>query len=77
MDFGKATDELMKGLTREEIAAGLGCSLSSVRQAKLEEGNAARRSPPKGWETALADMAEMEGLRLLGLAKSLRKLRRK
>ena len=73
MDFGKVTDELMKGLTREEIAKGLGCSLSSVRQAKLEEGNAARRSPPRGWEEALAHLAEKEGNRLLRLAKSLSK----
>jgi hypothetical protein len=73
MDFAKATDELMKGLTRQEIAKGLGCSLSSVRQAKLGEGNAARRSPPQGWETRAAAMAEKEANRLLRLAKALQR----
>ncbi len=71
MDFAKATDELMKGLTRDEIAKGLGCSLSSVRQAKLEEGSAAYRSPPQGWEGKLAHLAEKEGNRLLRLAKAI------
>jgi len=71
MDFNKATDELMGGLTRADIAKGLGCSLSSVRQAKLGEGNAARRSPPQGWESKVATMAKKEGERLLRLSKAL------
>jgi hypothetical protein len=73
MDFDKATDELMGGLTRATIAKGLGCSLSSVRQAKLGKGNAGRRSPPQGWEAKLAGLAEKEGTRLLRVAKALEK----
>jgi hypothetical protein len=73
MDFGTATDELMGGLTRADIAKALGCSLSSVRQAKLGDGNAARRSPPQGWEGPLAALAEKEGNRLLRLSKALDK----
>lgn len=73
MDFKKATDELMAGLTRAQIAKGLGCSLSSVRQAKLGEDNAAYRSPPDGWQSKAAAMADREANRLQRLAKALKK----
>ncbi len=73
MDFKKATDELMAGVTRGQIAKGLGCSLSSVRQAKLSEDNAAHRSPPQGWEAKVAAMAEKEANRLQRLAMSLQR----
>ena len=37
MDFKKATEELMAGMTRGEIADALGVSEATVRQARLDE----------------------------------------
>ena len=74
MDFKKATDELMAGLTRGQIAKALGKSEALIRQARLPPDNAAVRTPPQDWEKPLADLAEREGNRLLRLAKSLRKI---
>lgn len=74
MDFKKATDELMTPATREDIAKVLGCSVASVRQARLGENSKARRSPPVGWERALLKLAESEIERLKRLAQKLRAL---
>ena len=46
MDFKKATEELMAGMTREQIAEALGVSEATVRQARLEAGTKAHRNPP-------------------------------
>lgn len=73
MDFKKATDELMAGLTRGQIAEALGKSEALIRQARLPADNAAVRTPPQGWEGPLAALAEKEGNRLLRLAKALDK----
>jgi len=71
MDFKKATDGLMAGMTRSEIAKALGCSEATVRQARLGEDAIARRTAPQGWEPKVSAMAEREANRLLRLAKAL------
>lgn len=63
----------MAGLTRRQIAKVLGKSEATFRQARLDDGNAAYRTPPQGWQGPLADLAEKEGNRLLRVAKALRK----
>lgn len=73
MDFKKATSELMAGMTREEIAKGLGCSVASLRQARLGDDNAAHREPPQGWEARASAMAEREANRLQRVAKALQR----
>jgi len=73
MDFKKATDELMAGLTRGQIAEALGKSEALVRQARLPPDNAAVRTAPQGWEGPLAALAEKEGNRLLRLSRALDK----
>jgi hypothetical protein len=73
MDFKVATDELMAGMTRGDLADALGKSEASIRQARLPRNNAAYRSPPQGWEDRVADLADREANRLLRLAKSIRK----
>jgi hypothetical protein len=73
MDFKDATGELMKGLTRADLAKALGRSEASIRQARLPADNAAVRTAPQGWQGPLADLAEREANRLLRLAKALRK----
>lgn len=68
MDFKKATEELMAGMTRGEIAAALGVSEASVRQARLEDSAKAHRNPPEGWESKLARIARQRADRLGRLA---------
>ena len=68
MDFKKATEELMAGMTRGEIAEALGVSEATVRQARLDEGAKARRSPPGGWEAKVAKLAKQRAERLSKLA---------
>lgn len=75
MDFKEATDALMNAMTREEIAKALRYSEATVRQARLDVGNAARRSPPKDWEEGVAALAEQRGLRLQEVARALDKQR--
>jgi predicted transcriptional regulator len=68
MDFKKATEELMAGMTREQIAEALGVSEATVRQARLEAGTKAHRNPPGGWEPKLAREARKRAERLARLA---------
>jgi len=71
MDFKKATDLLMSGMTRAELAEALGCSEAAVRQAKLAEAAKAYRRPPPGWEAVLKRLAEKRAAQLLKLAAQL------
>ena len=72
MDFKKATDELMAGMTRGEIADALGKSEALIRQARLDASAKAYRSPPEGWARAVAKLAEAKAERLKKLAARLR-----
>lgn len=72
MDFKKATDELQAVPTHQEIAEALGVSVPTVRQARLDARAKARRTPPEGWETVVARLAEARGRRLLRLAAQLK-----
>lgn len=71
MDFKKATEELMTGMTREQIANALGCSEATVRQARLDENAKAHRRPPEGWEATVARLAKKRAERLHRLAEQL------
>jgi len=68
MDFKKATDELLAGISHQELADALGCSVPTVRQARLDEGAKARRSPPEGWQAVVAKLAKARAAGLLRLA---------
>ena len=68
MDFKRATEELMAGMTRGEIAEALGVSEATVRQARLGPTAKAHRSPPDGWEGTLARVARQRAERLAKLA---------
>jgi hypothetical protein len=68
MDFNKATEILMAGMTRGEIAKALDRSEASVRQAKLDPSNNAHRSPPEGWEAVLGRLARQRATQLQKLA---------
>jgi len=71
MDFKKATEELMAGMTRGEIADALGVSEASVRQARLDDAAKAHRNPPEGWEPKVAKLARAKSERLARLAERL------
>ena len=67
-DFRKATDELLANISHEELAKALGCSVATLRQARLTEGVKAHRKPPEGWEKAVAKLAESRSAALAKLA---------
>jgi orotate phosphoribosyltransferase-like protein len=71
MDFKKATEELMAGMTRGQIADALGVSEATVRQARLDESANAHRNPPDGWEPKVAKLARQRAERLARLAEKL------
>ncbi|MEI9930443.1 MAG: hypothetical protein WDM89_07785 [Rhizomicrobium sp.] len=71
MDFKKATEELMAGMTRGEIAETLGVSEATVRQARLDDTAKAHRNPPEGWERKVAWLAKQKADRLSKLAEKL------
>jgi hypothetical protein len=72
-DFRKATDGLLAGISHAELAAALGVSVPTVRQARLDESAKAHRNAPEGWEKTVADLADREANRLLNLSKSLQR----
>lgn len=71
MDFKKATEELMAGMTRGQIADALGVSEATVRQARLDDTANAHRNPPQGWEPKVARLAKQRAERLTRLAERL------
>ncbi len=71
MDFKSATEILMAGMTREQIADALGCSEATVRQARLDDTAKAHRNPPEGWEATVASLARKRAERLLQVANRL------
>jgi hypothetical protein len=58
MDFKEATDLLFQRVDHEKLAEVLGVSVASVRQARLRPDAAAHRSPPSGWQNAVAQLAK-------------------
>jgi hypothetical protein len=72
INFRKATDDLFEIVTHEELAKVLGCSVATIRQARRAEGTASYRSPPKGWESAVAKLAEHKAEKLRRLIGRLR-----
>jgi hypothetical protein len=72
MDFRKATDDLMATFSHAELAAALGVSVSTIRQARLDDHAQAHRSPPSGWEIKVCRLAEQRAERLQRLAQRLK-----
>jgi transcriptional regulator with XRE-family HTH domain len=71
MDFRKATDQLLEGISHEELANALGVSVATVRQARLDESAKAHRNPPDGWETTVRQLAEKKAQHFRRLAEKL------
>lgn len=71
MDFRKATDALFSPVNHAELAKELGVSVALIRQARLSPEASAHRSPPEGWEQAVARLAEARVARYRQLATKL------
>ena len=68
IDFRRATDELLAGISHEELAKALDVSVPTVRQARLDEAAKAHRRAPDGWQRVVAKLAEVRAGRLKKLA---------
>ena len=71
MDFRKATDELLAGISHQDLAEALGVSVASVRQARLDPSAKAHRNAPDGWERVVSQMSKKQAARLQRLAERL------
>ena len=69
MDFKKATDQLFRSVSHAELAERLGCSVATIRQARLRPDASGYRSPPPGWEDAVRALAREKSVELARLAK--------
>lgn len=58
MDYKEATDRLFERITAADLAKELGVSQNAVARARLDPGTRDYRPPPKGWEVAVARLAE-------------------
>jgi len=66
--FKKATDRLIGTLSLADLAEELGVSHGLLRQARLSTSASSYRSPPLGWEKAVAKLARQRGGALIELA---------
>jgi hypothetical protein len=74
LDFKTATDILTQGpsVTLARIAERFGVQLATIARARIETDN--RRPPPAGWETVIAELAELHAKELEGRVKELHRL---
>lgn len=69
--FREATDRLIGLVSLADLARELGVSHGLVRQARLKPSASSYRSPPAGWEAAVAKLARERGGELLKLAEEM------
>ena len=70
MDFKAATDALTDLVRMRDLAAELGVSPNLLFRARMRK-NAQYRSPPEGWQNALAQLAHRRAKELERRAKEL------
>src|SRR5687767_8876231 len=58
MNFKQATDRLFIQIDHQRLAASLGVSVASIRQARLAPQAQAHRGAPKNWQRAVLQLAE-------------------
>ena len=72
MDFKQATDRATTTcITLADIAEIAGVKHHSVRRARLDPRTVSYRSPPAGWEKAIAKLARERAGELVKLAEEL------
>jgi hypothetical protein len=69
--FRTATDRLIGTISLADLAQELGVSHGLMRQARLNTSASSYRSPPDGWEAAVARLARQRGGDLLKLAEEM------
>jgi hypothetical protein len=70
-DFRAVTEALFARVGVEDLAAEIGCSGQTVKQARMAGESSGRRSPPPGWEGAARKLAERQAAHFKKLAASL------
>lgn len=75
MDFTEATDKLTRGVSLADLAAELRGSYGLIRQARMNPASPSYRRPPKGWELAVARLAEKRATELMELKARLEQAR--
>ena len=70
-DFRAVMEDLGARIGAEEMAAELGCSLQTVKQARMEAGKPGRRPAPEGWEKAASKLAKRQAAYFQRLADKL------
>ena len=68
MDFRTATDRMNPAITLADLSAELGMSDAAVRQARLDPEGSSYRTPPGGWEQAIAKLGKERAGELIKLA---------
>ena len=72
MNFKQATDRATRTcIALADIAEAAGVTHHSVRRSRLDPSTASYRSPPAGWEKAVAKLARERGSELVKLAEEL------
>ena len=71
MNFKQATDALLESVTLEDLASEMGVSLQALRQARAAKGTLSHRTPPDGWEAAIARLADRKAAKLVRLSGAL------
>ena len=72
MGFKEATTRAIRAcITLADVAETTGVSHQRIRTGRLEQGTAAYRPPPQGWEPKLAKLARSRAAELLNLAEEL------
>ena len=71
MDFKAATDRMIPAITLADLSAEMGMSVAAVRQARLDPTGPSYRTPPVGWQKAIAKLCRKRGGELVKLAEEL------
>lgn len=71
MDFISATDRLTACASHADVAQEAGVSVQAIRQARMYPQAEGYRSPPSGWQSAIARLARARAAELLKLAEDL------
>lgn len=71
MTFKEASDEVTRCVTLSEIAGALDRSDASIRRARLDPKSSSYRTPPPGWQRAIAGLARARAAELVELAEEL------
>lgn len=72
MDFKEATDRATGAcITLADVAEAAGVSHHQARRARIDPTKGSYRSPPDGWEAALATLARARAAELVALAEEL------